>query len=145
RWTAGASRAPSAKPRTLPRPQRRQWTNCAGRAAPRSFPRLESRPLQGRGILITRPAGQAQRLASLVEAAGGRPILFPAIEIEPLPERAPPRGNFDLIIFVSPSAVRCAAGRMDDSGARVAAVASGTRRELEAHGFRDVLAPQEGA
>jgi uncharacterized protein HemX/uroporphyrinogen-III synthase len=106
---------------------------------------LESRPLRGRGILITRPAGQAQRLASLVEAAGGRAILFPAIEIEPLPERAPPRGNFDLIIFVSPTAVRCAAGRMDDPGARVAAVASGTRRELEAHGFHDVLVPREGA
>jgi uncharacterized protein HemX/uroporphyrinogen-III synthase len=105
---------------------------------------LESRPLQGRGILITRPAGQAERLVSLVEAAGGRPIAFPALEIEPLPELAPPQGNFDLVIFVSPTAVQCSAGRMHDSGARVAAVGSGTRRELEAHGFHDVLAPQEG-
>jgi uncharacterized protein HemX/uroporphyrinogen-III synthase len=105
---------------------------------------LESRPLQGRGILITRPAGQAERLVSLVEAAGGRPIAFPALEIEPLPELATPQGNFDLVIFVSPTAVQCSAGRMHDSGARVAAVGSGTRRELEAHGFHDVLAPQEG-
>jgi uncharacterized protein HemX/uroporphyrinogen-III synthase len=105
---------------------------------------LKSKPLQGRGILITRPAGQGERLASLVEAAGGRPVLFPTIEIEPLSEPPPP-GDFDLVIFVSPTAVRCAAERMKNSSARVAAVGSGTKRELEAHGFRDVLAPQDGA
>jgi uroporphyrinogen III methyltransferase / synthase len=106
---------------------------------------LESKPLRGRAILITRPAGQAERLASLVEAAGGRPVLFPAIEIEPLPEIALPPGDFDLVIFVSPTAVQCAAGRMRNSAFRVAAVGSGTKRELEAHGFQEVLAPQDGA
>ena len=106
---------------------------------------MESKPLQGRGIVITRPAGQAERLASLVEAAGGRAIRFPAIEIEPLAGVALPPGDFDLVIFVSPTAVQCAAGRMKDAGVRVAATGSGTRRELEALGFRDVLAPQEGA
>jgi uncharacterized protein HemX/uroporphyrinogen-III synthase len=107
---------------------------------------LESKPLQGKGIVITRPAGQADRLASLVEAAGGQAILFPAIEIEPLPERALPAfAGFDLVVYVSPSAVQCAAEGMKDANVRLAAVGNGTRRELERLGFRDVLAPQNGA
>ncbi len=31
------------------------------------------------GVLITRPAGQAGQLAELVAAAGGKPVLFPAL------------------------------------------------------------------
>ena len=55
------------------------------------------------------PAGQARHLLSLIEAAGGRPIPFPAIEIEEFPERALPElENFDVAIFVSPTAAQCA-------------------------------------
>ena len=86
--------------------------NCVARAPTTSFRRLENRPLRGRGILVTRPAGQAQRLAALVEAAGGRAILFPAIEIEPLAQaRLPSPADFDLVVFVSPTAVQCAAAQ----------------------------------
>jgi uncharacterized protein HemX/uroporphyrinogen-III synthase len=105
---------------------------------------LDNRPLRGRGILVTRPAGQAQRLAALVEAAGGRAILFPAIEIEPLGRPLPPPEEFDLLVFVSPTAVQCAGARVKGSGARVAAVGSGTRRELQSLGFADVVAPRDG-
>jgi uroporphyrinogen III methyltransferase / synthase len=105
---------------------------------------LDNRALRGRGILVTRPAGQAQRLAALVEAAGGRAILFPAIEIEPLGRPLPPPEEFDLLVFVSPTAVQCAGARVKGSSARVAAVGSGTRRELQALGFADVVAPRDG-
>ena len=37
--------------------------------------------LHGLRVLITRPAGQADRLHGLVAAAGGRPVRLPAIEI----------------------------------------------------------------
>ena len=37
--------------------------------------------LHGLRVLITRPAGQADRLHSLIAAAGGRPVRLPAIEI----------------------------------------------------------------
>lgn len=40
--------------------------------------------LTGIGIAITRPINQAKKLAALIEQAGGTPILFPLIEIEPL-------------------------------------------------------------
>jgi len=106
---------------------------------------LDNRALRGRGILVTRPARQAQRLAALVEAGGGRAILFPAIEIEPLEGPLPPLEEFDLVAFVSPTAVQCAGARLKGSSVRVAAVGSGTRRELEAQGFTDVVAPRDGS
>jgi len=107
---------------------------------------LERKPLQGRGIVVTRPAGQAERLAALVSAAGGRPFLFPAIEIERLPERPLPRlEEFDLAVFVSPTAAECAFERIRHAGVAVAAVGGGTRRALQALGAREVLAPENGA
>jgi uncharacterized protein HemX len=107
---------------------------------------LEPRLLQGRGIVVTRPAGQAERLASLLAAAGARPILFPAIEIEKLPERPLPRlEELDLVVFVSPTAVQCAFERIRGANIPLAAVGGGTRRALEALGARRVLAPGTGA
>src|SRR5678815_616440 len=77
---------------------------CAARAPLKS---LASDSLQGRSILVTRPRAQAARLARLIEQAAGRALLFPAIEIEDVP---PPAAlsrlhEFDLAIFVSPTAV----------------------------------------
>jgi uncharacterized protein HemX/uroporphyrinogen-III synthase len=81
-----------------------------------------------------------------VSAAGGRPLLFPALEIERLPERPLPRlEEFDLAVFVSPTAAECAFERIQRAGVPVAAVGSGTRRVLEALGAREVLAPESGA
>ena len=105
--------------------------------------------LQGRAILVTRPRSQAQRLARLIEAAGGRAELFAAIEIADVP---PPAAlarlhEFDLAIFVSPTAVAKAMPQVRawPPALRVAAVGSGTRRELEKHGIADVIAPASGA
>jgi len=39
-------------------------------------------------VLVTRPGERAANLARLVEQAGGRAFLFPAIEIEDLPPPA---------------------------------------------------------
>lgn len=106
-------------------------------------------PLHGRAILVTRPRAQAQRLARLIEGAGGRAELFPAIEIEDVP---PPAAlarlnEFDLAIFVSPTAVAKAMPQVRawPRALRVAAVGSGTRRELEKHGIADVITPESGA
>jgi len=106
-------------------------------------------PLRGRGILVTRPVEQAAGLARLIEQAGGRAHLFPAIEIQDLP---PPRAlarlqEFDLAVFVSPTAaarvmrhVQAWPGKL-----RAAAVGAGTRRELERHGVTNVISPSRGA
>lgn len=105
--------------------------------------------LAGRGVLVTRPAGMAAALAERIRRAGGRPFVFPALEIESLerPAALERLGDFALAVFVSPTAVARAlamAGRWPDT-VRVAAVGEGTRRALERAGFRNVVAPREGA
>lgn len=70
---------------------------------------LNPRDLTGRGVLITRPAAQAEGLCRRVEAAGGRAIRFPTVAIEPVANREPAREllaqDWDLILFVSRNAV----------------------------------------
>lgn len=67
--------------------------------------------LAGAGILITRPAEQAEKLGQWIRDAGGTPHCFPAIAIlDPLDNRAllsvvDDLDHFDLAIFISANAV----------------------------------------
>jgi len=109
-------------------------------------------PLAGRGIVVTRPAHQAQPLAALIRAAGGNPILFPVLEIldagdlKPLNELIDRLDDFDLAIFISPNAVNKAmnlitARRALPPGLKVAAIGRGSIRELRHFGVTDALVP----
>jgi uroporphyrinogen-III synthase len=107
-----------------------------------------AKALAGRVILVTRPREQAAGLARAIEGAGGRAKIFPAIEIRDLPP--PPAlarlADYDLAIFVSPTAVTKAMPRLGPlPPPRAAAVGEGTRRELERYGVRDVVTPSAGA
>jgi uroporphyrinogen-III synthase len=68
--------------------------------------------LQGVGVLVTRPAGQATPLCRLLEAAGATVTRLPAIDIRPtgdIPELmrvSQAGGGFDMVIFTSANAVR---------------------------------------
>lgn len=109
---------------------------------------MSGRALSDRGIVVTRPRELAAGLAGLIQAAGGRPVLFPAIEIVDLPGWSPPSLRpGDLAVFISPTAVQKALARLGALPPRVqiAAVGAGTKRELERHGVRDVLAPAGAA
>ena len=103
--------------------------------------------LRGRGVVVTRPRDLSRAFASRIEAAGGRAVVFPALEIHRL---APPAAlrrlaEYDRVIFVSPTAVTVAAPHAVGLGeARLAAVGSGTRQALEHHGGGRVLAPAAG-
>ncbi len=113
-------------------------------------------PLAGRGILITRPAEQSAALARLIEREGGRPIVFPAIEIldvedcgalDALIDRL---DTFDLAIFISPNAVVRAlrairARRALPPQLALAAIGRGSARELGRQGVSPVIAPAAGA
>lgn len=112
--------------------------------------------LAGRGVVVTRPREQAERLADLIKAALGRPIVFPALEIvDPIDSRMlrsliDSLDRFDLAIFVSPTAASrgmemIRARRELPTGLRFAAVGKGSARELRRVGVREVLAPQDGA
>jgi uroporphyrinogen-III synthase len=112
-----------------------------------------NRPLQGKGVLVTRPRDQASRLCRLIEREGGRPILFPTLEIRDPPDLAPLHAlidrldAFDLAIFISPTAVQKAMnlikGRRElPPTLRFAAIGQGSRRALEAAGIGEVIAPR---
>jgi len=109
--------------------------------------------LQGRGVVITRPAGEAQRLAALIREAGGVPLLYPAMEIldvaDPklLDDIIDRLDAFDLAIFISPSAVDKAMPLIAARGAlpaklRYAAIGPGGVRSLRRFGIAEVIAPQ---
>lgn len=79
------------------------------RSSETEFGVLDPSGLAGKGVLVTRPAAQAERLCRLIASAGGRPVPFPAIEIRPAESPAPVRRlltqPWDLIVFVSRNAV----------------------------------------
>jgi uroporphyrinogen-III synthase len=104
--------------------------------------------LRGAGVLVTRPARQAEPLCHAVEAAGGKPIRFPVLEIRDPPDVTAAHAlladaaQFDLLLFVSANAVERAAPwlpvRVD---AKIAAVGEATARALEAAGLAPSLVP----
>lgn len=113
-------------------------------------------PLAGRGIVVTRPARQAEALAARIREQGGRAISFPVIEIRDVDDPVALNAvvdrleTFDLAIFISPNAVdkgveAILARRSMPSGLRLATIGRGSARELRRLGFIDVVAPHAGA
>jgi len=70
-----------------------------------------SAPLDGVGVLVTRPEHQAEELCHLIEQQGGSAVKFPVLEIadpvdpEPLLQVAQRLEQFDYAVFVSANAV----------------------------------------
>jgi uroporphyrinogen-III synthase len=113
-------------------------------------------PLAGRGIVVTRPERQARALAERIRAAGGRALLFPVLEIVDVEDLKPLHAlidrldQFDLAVFISPSAVDKAmnligARRALPPALRVAAVGRGSAKALRRFGVQQVLAPSAAA
>lgn len=104
-------------------------------------------PLNGLGVLVTRPAHQAEGLCQLIEAAGGRPLRFPALAIQPTERPDAARALFaqpwDWLLFISANAVeqtRDLLGQLPD-GPRLAAVGQATADALAAAGRPADLMP----
>jgi uroporphyrinogen-III synthase len=109
-------------------------------------------PLQGLGVVITRPRAAADVLAAALEREGARAFVFPALAIEPLPPSAALDAALDalettdLAIFVSANAVEmglAAARARGHRPARVAAVGEATAQALRNSGFAEVISPRE--
>ena len=112
-----------------------------------------SRPLGGKGVVVTRPAHQARELARLIADAGGNSILFPAIEIRDVEDIGPfmrlveRLDEFDLAVFISPNAIERAmrlirSRRELPPALKIAAIGGGSVKALERHGVSGVIAPQ---
>jgi uroporphyrinogen-III synthase len=114
---------------------------------------MESLPLAGLNIVVTRPREQAVQLQQRIEQLGGNVILFPLLEIEPvsdtrlLHELVARLSDFDLAIFISPNAVLYGMAAIQASSAppaslRVATVGQGSAQALRDAGVKEVIAPQ---
>jgi len=105
--------------------------------------------LRGYGILITRPAQQANEIAAAIESSGGRAVRFPTIDIVPRDAAAVGAevnalAPADIVIFISSNAVRygCRPEYLGD--ARVAAIGPSTRAALEHSGARVDIVSERG-
>ena len=112
-----------------------------------------NKPLQGRRILVTRPAAQSAALASLIVEQGGAAIRFPLIDIlpvddgQPLEDAVARLDQFALAIFISPNAVEFSLPRLLSrrgwpAGLQAAAIGPGTVSRLADFGIAGVVVPQ---
>jgi uroporphyrinogen III methyltransferase/synthase len=114
-------------------------------------------PLEGRTIVVTRAAAQAQRFTQLLQAAGARVLEAPAIVItppaswEPLDAALEALETFTWVIFTSVNGVAMVDRRLPAkgltwaalTGRRVAAIGPATADALAEHGVRPDLVPAE--
>ncbi|MEO7206530.1 MAG: uroporphyrinogen-III synthase [Steroidobacteraceae bacterium] len=107
-------------------------------------------PLQGVGVLVTRPEFQAMSLCRLLESLGATTLRMPAVEIKPLKDRRAltqqlgALENFDVILFTSANAVRFGAFFLDQKrDLTLAALGPATARALDHAGYRVAMQPGE--
>ena len=104
-------------------------------------------------VLVTRPVGQAERLCSLIEAAGGEAVRLPALEIHPLEDTSQLESlgaaleNFQLAVFVSVNAVQMGLPFILDrrpwpAGVKLAAVGPTSTRAIEHYGLSVDYVPE---
>jgi uroporphyrinogen III methyltransferase/synthase len=118
---------------------------------------LERRPLFGRRVVVTRARAQASGLAASLRGLGAEVVELPAIRIEPHIDSDEVRTainglySYALVCLTSPNGVRLLFKAMAEAGvdaralanATVAAIGPGTAAELEAHGIRADVVPEQ--
>lgn len=108
-------------------------------------------PLKGLNIVVTRPRDQAVGLSQNITDLGGNAILFPLLEIAPAADASELNAlkqhlsTYDLLIFISPNAVKYG---MDALGnipniVRVATVGQSSAQALRDLGIAHVIAPTD--
>ena len=106
---------------------------------------LESRPLHGRTVAVTRARAQASALAGTLRTLGAAVVEAPAIRIEPLDTQLPPLNEYDLVCVTSPNGADLLLDRLRDArelaGITVAAIGPGTARALRTRGIEADIVP----
>jgi uroporphyrinogen-III synthase len=96
-----------------------------------------------RPVVITRPLAQATTLAQKLASAGRDAVVFPLLEILPLPDQSALKatlsdiGKYAMVAFVSPNAIDAAFAHVDQWPAHVAlaVVGEGSKAALAQHGL----------
>ena len=115
---------------------------------------MTARPLEGLGVVITRPRAPAEALARALERTGARPFVFPALAIEDLAPSAELQAALAALpqaaiaIFVSAHAVEMGLAAVHARGpwpaeVEVAAVGEATALALRNSGFGRVISPAD--
>ncbi len=118
---------------------------------------FETKPLFGRGIVITRPEAQAEGFGELLRLAGARVISFPVIRVAPpqdwdsLDAALDRIEGYRWIIFTSANGVEFFFRRLrergrdlrDLKGVRIAAIGPATAATIDSRGIRVDLVPEE--
>jgi uroporphyrinogen III methyltransferase/synthase len=118
---------------------------------------FDTKPLFGKGIVITRPERQADDLAGRLAAHGARPIAFPTIAIEPprdwktLDDAMDQIESFTWVIFTSANGVHFFFDRLRYrgkdvrclKGVQIACIGPATAKQIENRGIRVDLVPDE--
>lgn len=116
---------------------------------------MNSLPLQGKRILVTRSAGQTAKLSSGLSALGATPVEVPVLEIvppesyDPLDEALKNLDRFDWLILTSTNTLRAVSARCARFGVnpasakrlQVAAVGRATAEAARHFGFRVAIVP----
>jgi len=104
---------------------------------------LETRPLHGRTVAVTRARAQASALAARLRDLGATVVEAPAIRVLPLEASLP--DEFDLLCVTSPNGAERLFELLRDArdlaGVTVAAIGSGTARVLREHGVEPDIVP----
>jgi uroporphyrinogen III methyltransferase/synthase len=118
---------------------------------------FDTKPLFGKGVVITRPQRQADDLARLLAVQGANPIAFPTISItEPadwseLDRALSELENYNWLIFTSANGVHFFFERLrqkgrdirDLKGIKIGCIGPATARQIEDRGIRVDLVPDE--
>jgi uroporphyrinogen-III synthase len=108
-------------------------------------------PLKGLNIVVTRPRDQALGLTRRITDLGGNAILFTLLEIAPAADASELNAlkqhlsTYDLLIFISPNAVKYgmdALGNIPNT-VRVATVGQSSAQALRDLGIAHVIAPTD--
>jgi uroporphyrinogen-III synthase len=99
-------------------------------------------------VVITRPLAQAAPLAARVSAMGREAVVFPLLEIQPLPDQGPLKqalaslDRYAMAAFVSPNAIDAAFAVLENWPPRVAIaiMGEGSRAALRRHGVTSATA-----
>jgi uroporphyrinogen III methyltransferase/synthase len=104
---------------------------------------LETRPLHGRTVAVTRARAQASALAARLRDLGATVVEAPAIRVLPLEASLP--DEFDLLCVTSPNGAERLFELLRDArdlaGVTVAAIGPGTALVLREHGIEPDIVP----
>ncbi|MHB8138773.1 MAG: uroporphyrinogen-III C-methyltransferase [Smithellaceae bacterium] len=118
---------------------------------------FDTKPLFGKGVVITRPERQANDLARLLVDQGANPIAFPTISItqpsdwSELDRALDQLGTYNWLIFTSANGVHFFFERLkekdrdvrDLKGVKICCIGPATARQIEDRGIKVDLVPDE--